>query len=92
MNFFGGQSRPPSNYSTSYLVHSQRALSMKMVSGAVLLFAAEQSYAHAKLVQFPNEEAASSVLMPASVVFLALGVLLLAWGLVTESRQCKTVA
>jgi hypothetical protein len=59
---------------------------MKMVSGSVMLFAAEQAYAHANLVQFPNQDSASRVLVPASVVFLALGVLLLAWGLFTEAR------
>ena len=47
---------------------------MKMVSGSVMLFAAEEAYAHANLVQFPNHESASRVLVPASVVFLALGV------------------
>lgn len=63
---------------------------MKMVSGALLLVASEQAFAHAKLVQFPNEDAAASVLMPASVVFLALGALLLVWGLLTESRSAKS--
>lgn len=64
---------------------------MKMVSGALLLVAAEQAYAHSKLVQFPNEDAAASVLMPASLVFLTLGTLLIIWGLLTESRSGKTV-
>lgn len=59
---------------------------MKIVSGTLLLLGAEQAYAHANLVQFPNQEAATRVLVPASVVFLALGALLLAWGLLTEAR------
>lgn len=65
---------------------------MKLVSGAVLLFAAEQAFAHAKLVQFPNEDDAANVLIPASVVFLALGTLLFAWGLITESRLQKSAS
>lgn len=59
---------------------------MKMLTGALLLHAAEQAYAHANLVQFPNQDSAARVLYPASVVFLALGVLLTAWGLLTEAR------
>ncbi|MDB5390079.1 MAG: hypothetical protein JWM11_5725 [Planctomycetaceae bacterium] len=60
---------------------------MKMVSGALLLVGAEQAFAHAKLVQFPHQDAASQVLIPASVVLLALGSLLLGWGLLTEARS-----
>lgn len=62
---------------------------MKTVSGAVLLLAAEQSFAHAKLVVYPNEDA-GAVLIPASLVFLVLGGLLMAWGLVAESKNCPT--
>jgi len=60
---------------------------MKLLSGAVLLLSAEQAFAHALLVQFPNHYLASQVLMPASVVFLSLGALLLGWGLLTECRR-----
>jgi hypothetical protein len=60
---------------------------MKMMSGALFLVASEQAFAHAKLVQFPNEDAAASVLIPASVLFLTLGTILFVWGLVTESRR-----
>lgn len=63
---------------------------MKMVSGALLLVGAEQAYAHSKLVQFPHQDAASQVLMPACIVLLSLGSLLMAWGLLTESRTGKT--
>jgi hypothetical protein len=63
---------------------------MKMISGALLLIASEQAYAHTQLVQFPNHDAASRTLIPASVVFLALGTLLMVWGLFTESRMGKT--
>lgn len=57
---------------------------MKLVTGAVLLLAAEQAYAHAQLVQFPNHESAAAVLVPASLILLTLGMVMLIWGVVTE--------
>ena len=60
---------------------------MKLLSGAVLLVGAEQSYAHALLVQFPNQESASTVLVPASLVLSTLGSILMLWGLLTECRS-----
>jgi hypothetical protein len=60
---------------------------MKLVAGSVLVLAAEQAYAHAQLVQFPNHESASAVLVPGSLVLLVLGILLLIWGLLTEARS-----
>ena len=62
---------------------------MKFLSGAVLLHAAEQAFAHAELVQFPNHEEARLVLFPAAVVFLALGSILVVWGALTEVRHRK---
>jgi hypothetical protein len=59
---------------------------MKLLSGALLLLAAEQAYAHANLVQFPNQDSAAQVLIPASVVFVVLGFILTAWGLLIEMR------
>ena len=59
---------------------------MKMLSGSVLLLAAEQAFAHAQLTQFPNHEDAATVLIPASVVFLSLGSILWIWGLLCEIR------
>ncbi len=58
---------------------------MKLVTGGLLLLAAEQAYAHAQLVQFPNHESAAAVLVPGSFVLLVLGGLLLVWGLLTEA-------
>lgn len=60
---------------------------MKLLSGTILLFAAEQAFAHAQLIQFPNHEDASAVLIPASVVFLILGSILWVWGLLCEIRS-----
>lgn len=60
---------------------------MKLLSGAVLLVGAEQAYAHALLVQFPNQESAATVLVPASLVLSTLGSILMLWGLLTECRS-----
>ncbi len=62
---------------------------MKLLSGALLLLAAEQAYAHANLVQFPNQDSAARVLYPASLVFLTLGVLMTVWGLLSEVRTAR---
>lgn len=59
---------------------------MKLLSGTILLLAAEQAFAHAQLIQFPNHDDASAVLIPASVVFLILGSILWIWGLLSEIR------
>ena len=59
---------------------------MKLLSGTVLLLASEQAFAHAQLVQFPNHEEATAVLIPASAVFLILGSILVIWGLLSEVR------
>jgi hypothetical protein len=64
---------------------------MKLVTGAIFLLASEQSYAHAQMVQFPNHESAASVLVPASVVFLVLGILMVIWGLLTDGRSSASV-
>jgi len=61
-----------------------------MLTGAVFLLGAEQAYAHANLVQFPNQVEARSVLIPAAFAFLVLGFLLLGWGLLTERMNPET--
>ncbi len=60
---------------------------MRLVTGALLLLAAEQAYAHAHLVQFPHYRTASPVLLPASAVFAVLGVGFLVWGALTDGRK-----
>jgi hypothetical protein len=64
---------------------------MKLIAGALMLLGAEQAYAHAKLIQFPHQDAAT-VLLPAAVIFLALGTLLVVWGLLTEWRSASIVS
>lgn len=60
---------------------------MKMVTGAVLVLAAEQAFAHAHLIGFPHSAFAREVLLPASLVTALLGVAFLIWGLATERKQ-----
>ncbi len=60
---------------------------MKLLSGAVLLHAAEQAYAHAHLAQFPYHDDAALVLMPAAWVLAALGSILFVWGVFAETRR-----
>lgn len=59
---------------------------MKLLTGAILLVGAEQAFAHSLLIQFPNQESASRILVPASLVMLTMGTLLMLWGLLSEVR------
>jgi hypothetical protein len=59
---------------------------MKLLTGAILLVGAEQAFAHSLLVQFPNQDFASRILVPASLVMLTIGSLLMLWGLFSEVR------
>ena len=60
---------------------------MRMLTGALLLLASEQAYAHANLVQFPNHIEARTILIPAALLLLGLGTVMLVWGAWTESRK-----
>ncbi len=60
---------------------------MRMLTGAVLLLAAEQAFAHTYLIGFPHQAAASEVLVPASLVLLTLGLTFLVWGLIQDHRK-----
>jgi hypothetical protein len=62
---------------------------MKILSGAIFLVGAEQAFAHAMLVQFPNQGTASTVLIPASVIMLGMGSLLMLWGVWSEIRMSQ---
>ncbi|MBW3598450.1 MAG: hypothetical protein KY475_14410 [Planctomycetes bacterium] len=62
---------------------------MRMLTGGVLLAAAEQAFAHALLIRFPHDTFAQQVLLPASGVLLALGAAFLLWGLITERRPSR---
>ena len=60
---------------------------MRMLTGAILLLAAEQAFAHAYLVGFPHQAFVSEVLTPASLVLGFLGIAFLIWGLVQDVRK-----
>ena len=60
---------------------------MRMFTGAMLIVGAEQAFAHALLVRFPHDALARQVLLPASAVLLALGLVFLLWGVWVERRQ-----
>ena len=70
-------------------MRGEKGDTMKLLSGSILLLAAEQAFAHAQLTQFPNHEDASAVLIPASVVLLSLGSILWIWGLLSEIRSSR---
>lgn len=65
---------------------------MKLVSGSILLLAAEQAFAHAQMTAFPNHDVASRVLIPASVTFLIVGALVFAWGVFTETMTRQSAS
>ncbi len=59
---------------------------MRMVTGAILIAAAEQAFAHAHSIGFPHAVFASQVLMPGSVVLLGVGLVFLLWGILAERK------
>ena len=59
---------------------------MRMVTGAILIAAAEQAFAHAHLIGFPHGFFASEVLVPTSLVLLVAGLGFLSWGAITERK------
>ena len=65
---------------------------MRMVTGAILLLAAEQAFAHTQLVRFPNHQLTQDVLFPASAVLAGLGLAILIWGVLTDVQQTRSLA
>jgi hypothetical protein len=59
-------------------------MTMRTVTGAILIAAAEQAFSHAHLIGFPHGVFASQVLMPTSLALLAVGLVFLVWGVITE--------
>lgn len=62
---------------------------MKMVTGAILIAAAEQSFSHAHLIGFPHQVFARDILIPTSLVLATLGVAFLLWGVLTNYKSPK---
>jgi len=58
-----------------------------MVTGAVLIVASEQAFAHSQMIPFPNQVFAAEVLYPSSIALLGLGICFLLWGAVCELRS-----
>lgn len=59
---------------------------MRMLTGAVLIAAAEQAFSHAHLIGFPHSALAKEVLLPASMVLAVGGLGFLIWGVITERK------
>lgn len=64
----------------------QRTMTMRLVTGAILIAAAEQAFSHAHLIGFPHGVFASQVLLPVSLVLAVAGLSFLTWGIVTERK------
>ncbi|MEP3482729.1 MAG: hypothetical protein ABJZ55_26025 [Fuerstiella sp.] len=60
---------------------------MRNITGAILILTAEQAFAHAYLIEFPNAALAQDVLVPASYVLAVLGVGFLIWGAFPERKH-----
>lgn len=60
---------------------------MRMVTGALLIVAAEQAFSHMLLIRFPQDTFGRQVLYPTSAVLLVLGLVFLIWGLFTERSR-----
>jgi hypothetical protein len=59
---------------------------MRMLTGAILIVAAEQAFSHAHLIGFPHGVFASQVLLPTSLVLALAGLAFLIWGVATERK------
>lgn len=60
---------------------------MRTITGAILILTAEQAFAHAYIVGFPNASLAQDVLVPASGVLGILGVGILIWGIFSDRKH-----
>jgi hypothetical protein len=59
---------------------------MRLVTGAILIAAAQQAFSHASMIGFPNAVFASQVLWPTSLVLAVAGMGFLIWGVLTERK------
>ena len=65
---------------------SRSRFEMRMLTGAILILTAEQAFAHAHLVGFPNHLFVNEVLVPTSLALAILGAGFLIWGIVSERK------
>ncbi len=59
---------------------------MRLITGAILIAAAEQAFSHAYLIGFPHSVFASEVLLPTAMVLSAAGLGFLVWGVITDRK------
>lgn len=59
---------------------------MRLVTGAILILAAEQAFAQAHLVGFPHDAYVRHVLIPASWVLTIGGIGFLIWGVIADRK------
>jgi len=57
-----------------------------MITGAILVLAAVQAFAHAYSAPFPNQIFVCEVLVPTSTVLAAFGAGFLIWGAISEKK------
>lgn len=60
---------------------------MRTITGAILVLAAEQAFAHAYIVGFPNAPLVQDILVPASGVLALTGLAFLIWGTLSERKK-----
>lgn len=64
-----------------------KIVDMKTISGAILILASEQAFAHSQMVPFPNHVFANEVLYPSSIGLAIVGIVLLIWGTIFDRQQ-----
>lgn len=59
---------------------------MRTITGAILILASEQAFAHAYQIGFPNAQLAQDLLVPLSAVLALIGLAFLIWGIITDRK------
>ena len=59
---------------------------MRSVTGAILVLAGEQAFAHAHLISFPQQIYARTILLPFSAAALLAGVAFLVFGFFRDQK------
>ncbi len=59
---------------------------MRALTGAILILAGEQAFAHSFLIGFPHQVYAMTILMPFAAVALMLGLGLLVFGMFRDQK------
>ena len=60
---------------------------MRTITGAILILAAEQAFAHAHLVGWPHHVYVRTILIPTAAVLATVGVGVLIWGFLSERKS-----